>query len=79
MRADESKEDNDRMVTTMTRPIGARDLTMQTGKLAKLADGPVPAGRHERTWDSSRAAAGVYFVRFEAPGFHAERRLVVIR
>ena len=29
------------MVTTMTRPVGARDLTMQTGKLAKLADGAV--------------------------------------
>jgi len=29
------------MVTEMTRPIGAHDLTMQTGKLAKLADGAV--------------------------------------
>jgi polyribonucleotide nucleotidyltransferase len=29
------------MVTTMTRPIGAHDLTMETGKLAKLADGAV--------------------------------------
>jgi polyribonucleotide nucleotidyltransferase len=29
------------MVTEMTRPVGARDLTMQTGKLAKLADGAV--------------------------------------
>src|SRR4029078_7416835 len=29
------------MVTEMTRPFGARDLTMQTGKLAKLADGAV--------------------------------------
>ncbi len=29
------------MVTEMTRNIGARDLTMQTGKLAKLADGAV--------------------------------------
>jgi hypothetical protein len=52
---------------------------IQGRTLAKLADGPVPAGRHERTWDATRAAAGVYFVRFEAPGFHAERRLVVIR
>jgi hypothetical protein len=52
---------------------------IQGRTLAKLADGPVPAGRHERTWDATRAAAGVYFIRFEAPGFHAERRLVVIR
>ena len=29
------------MVTEMTRPIGAHDLTMQTVKLAKLADGAV--------------------------------------
>jgi polyribonucleotide nucleotidyltransferase len=29
------------MVTEMTRPFGARDLTMQAGKLAKLADGAV--------------------------------------
>ena len=29
------------MVTEMSRPIGAHDLTMQTGKLAKLADGAV--------------------------------------
>jgi len=52
---------------------------LQGRTLAKLADGPVPAGRHERTWDATRATAGVYFIRFEAPGFHAERRLVVIR
>ena len=52
---------------------------VQGRTLAKLADGPVPAGRHERTWDATRAAAGVYFIRFEAPGFHAERRLVVVR
>jgi polyribonucleotide nucleotidyltransferase len=29
------------MVTEMSRQIGAHDLTMQTGKLAKLADGAV--------------------------------------
>src|SRR4029079_8356326 len=29
------------MVTEMSRPIGAHDLTMQTGKLAKLAAGAV--------------------------------------
>ena len=52
---------------------------IQGRTLAKLADGPVPAGRHERTWDATRAAPGIYFVRFSAPGFHAERRLVVIR
>jgi polyribonucleotide nucleotidyltransferase len=35
------EEDIDRMVTEMTRQVGAHDMTMQTGKLAKLADGAV--------------------------------------
>jgi hypothetical protein len=47
--------------------------------VAKLVDGLLPAGNHVRMWDSSTAAVGVYFVRFEAPGFHADQRLVVIR
>jgi hypothetical protein len=47
--------------------------------LAKLADGTVPAGHHVRMWDSSRVGAGVYFLRLEAPGFEADRRLVVFR
>jgi len=47
--------------------------------VARLADGDVPAGRHARTWDSSGVSAGVYFLRFEAPGFQASRRLVVVR
>jgi hypothetical protein len=47
--------------------------------VAKLVDGALPAGNHARMWDASSVAAGVYFVRFEAPGFHAERRLVLVR
>ena len=47
--------------------------------LAKLADGTVPAGRHARIWDSTWVAPGVYFLRFEAPGFRADQRLVVVR
>jgi hypothetical protein len=47
--------------------------------VAKLADGVLPAGRQVRTWDSTGVGAGVYFVRFEAPGFRADRRLVVVR
>jgi hypothetical protein len=54
-------------------------IDIQGRTVAKLADGELPAGRQERTWDAARAGAGVYFVRFETPGFHAERRLVVIR
>jgi len=47
--------------------------------VAKLADGVVPAGNHVRTWDATSVAAGVYFVHFDAPGFHADRRLVLVR
>jgi hypothetical protein len=46
--------------------------------MAKLADGLLPAGHHMRTWDATSVPAGVYFVRFEAPGFRADRRLVVL-
>jgi hypothetical protein len=47
--------------------------------VAKLVDGTLPAGNYSRMWDAGSAAAGIYFVRFEAPGFHADRRLVVIK
>jgi hypothetical protein len=52
---------------------------LQGRTVARLADGVVQAGLQERTWNASRVSAGVYFIRFEAPGFHAERRLVVVR
>jgi len=48
-------------------------------KVATLANGTVAAGRHVRVWDSGSAGAGVYFLHFEAPGFRADRRLVVVR
>ena len=47
--------------------------------MATLVDGELPAGRHERVWEGSgRAAAGLYFLRFEAPGFRTERRLTLL-
>ena len=46
--------------------------------IAKLVDGPVHAGHQVRTWDATAVAAGVYFIRFEAPGFHADQRLIVV-
>ncbi len=48
-------------------------------RMAELLNGAAPAGRHARHWDSSAVAAGVYFVRLEAAGFEAVRRLVVVR
>jgi polyribonucleotide nucleotidyltransferase len=35
------EEEIDRMVTTMSRQVGAQEMTFEAGKLAKLADGSV--------------------------------------
>src|SRR6476646_6173396 len=37
----DSEEEIDRMVTTMSRQVGALEMTFEAGKLAKLADGSV--------------------------------------
>lgn len=52
---------------------------IQGRRVATLANDVIPAGRHERTWDTTGQSSGVYFVRFEAPGFRAQRRLTVLR
>jgi hypothetical protein len=55
------------------------------GRLARtLAEGPLPAGRHQRTWDeiddSGRpVAAGIYFVRFDAETVRAWQKIIVLR
>jgi hypothetical protein len=56
-----------------------------TGRLARtLADGPFPAGRHQRVWDANDdgghpVATGIYFVRFEAETYRAREKIVVLR
>ncbi len=52
-------------------------------RVAILAEGVLPAGRHERIWDGTdargaRAAAGVYMIRLSAPGRAAASRLVLM-
>ena len=55
------------------------------GRLVRtLAHETLPAGSHERVWDRSdlrgrSVSAGVYFVRFEAEGFAAHDKIVVLR
>jgi hypothetical protein len=49
-----------------------------------LAEGPLPAGRHHVAWDGTddrgrSAAAGVYFLRFDAETMHARQKLVILR
>jgi hypothetical protein len=52
--------------------------------VATVLDAPVPAGRHEVTWDARNRAgaavtAGVYFYRIEAGEHHATKRMVLVR
>lgn len=58
-------------------------LDLQGRQVALLADGVVPAGRHERVWDSrsrgGAAPAGIYFVRFAVDGRTCVRRLALTR
>jgi len=52
-------------------------------RVATLLDGPERAGMHDLAWDGGKAtgaaATGVYFVRFSAPGWSAQRKLVRMR
>ena len=52
-------------------------------RVALLAEGTYPPGRHEVVWNAGRgsvsALAGLYFVRFEWPGGSATRRLALIQ
>lgn len=54
-----------------------------SGRLVRmLADGPLPAGKHQRPWDrrdalGERVPSGIYFVRFDA-GVHQSRQKIVV-
>ena len=62
--------------------LGVYDLS---GRLVRsLHHGPIAAGTHRLEWngrddDSRRAAAGVYFVRFDSAERHLEAKLVKIQ
>jgi hypothetical protein len=61
--------------------VRLRVLDLQGRSLATLADGPMPAGRHEARWDRKRFGAvepGVYFVRCEVDGRGEARRVVIV-
>jgi hypothetical protein len=52
-------------------------------RIATLAQGVLPAGRHALQWDGrdangAMAAPGLYFVRADAGSFHAQQRVVQI-
>ena len=54
-----------------------------TGRLVRvLADEPMPAGRHARTWDrrdqsGRQVSSGIYFLRLES-GVHRSRQKIVV-
>jgi len=48
-------------------------------RIARLASGRIPAGRHQVRWDAARLAGGVYFYRLRAGAFNATRRMVLMR
>jgi len=48
-------------------------------RVATLADGEKPAGRHEVTWTGSRLAPGTYFVRLEAGSTAQTQMLRLVR
>jgi DNA-binding beta-propeller fold protein YncE len=56
-------------------------LDLQGREIAVLADGILPAGRHQRTWNGRGpgAAAGIYFARLQADGRTWVRRIALIR
>ena len=57
-------------------------LDVQGREIARLVEGVRAAGRHRAGWGESpsrsRLAAGIYFVRYQAAGHTAIRRLVVL-
>jgi hypothetical protein len=66
-----------------TAPVRLDVYDLSGRRVASLAEGETPAGRHEIFWDTStarggRLSAGVYFARFVTPGLSKTDRLVVL-
>lgn len=54
-------------------------LDVSGRRMAALADGTFPAGRHALRWEPAQAAPGVYFARLESGHHVITRRVVLIR
>jgi hypothetical protein len=48
-------------------------------RVATLADGAHPAGRHQVAFDGTRMAAGVYWARLTTPGITRTQKIVLVR
>jgi hypothetical protein len=66
------------------RPVSMKIYNIEGRLVRTLAERPYGSGRHELTWDGrdmqgSRVTAGVYFYKFSAGEFKAERKMVVLQ
>ncbi len=48
-------------------------------RVARLVDGPMPAGRHRVTWNAEGRASGLYLYRLAADGFTETRQVLLVR
>src|SRR6185436_6300167 len=72
------------LAVPMTAEVRLEVCDLAGRRVRTLEDGVLPPGHHMRTWDGaaddgSAAAAGMYFVRFSAPGIESMSRAILIR
>ncbi len=48
-------------------------------EVARLVDGPLPAGPHQVTFDAANMASGIYFYRLQTDGFSEQRKMVLMK
>lgn len=48
-------------------------------EVARLVDGPLPAGPHQVTFDAVNMASGIYFYRLQTDGFSEQRKMVLMK
>ena len=64
-------------------PVRLRVFDVAGREVARLVDGPQPAGRHVAIWSGTPAAAharaGIYLIRFETPEGTWTKRLALLR
>lgn len=67
-----------------TAPVRLEVCDLAGRRVRTLENSVLPPGRYRRAWDGaaddgSAAAAGMYFVRFSAPGIESIRRAILVR
>jgi hypothetical protein len=60
-------------------PVKLAIYDLQGRQVALLVDGLNPVGTHRLTWDANAVPAGVYLMRFEAPGFSKAKLLTLMK